>query len=65
MQHQLSVLVAPLELILRTNVNILKCAKNIMKFPNFFVFVLYCTPRRYSLKKPQLKVEIEDGCEAS
>ena len=30
-----------------------------------FVFVLYCTKRRFSLQiKPQLKVEIEGGREA-
>ena len=34
--------------------------KNIMKSANFFVFVLYCTKRRCSEIKPQLKVEIED-----
>jgi len=38
--------------------------KNIMKSANFFVFVLYCTKRRCSEVKPQLKVEIEDGREA-
>ena len=38
--------------------------KNIMKSANFFVFVLYCTKRRCSEIKPQLKVEIEDGREA-
>ena len=42
-----------------------KCAKNIMKYANFFVFVLYCTKRRCSEIKPQLKDEIEDGREAS
>ena len=31
---------------------------------NFFCFVLYCTKRRCSQIKPQLKVEIEDGREA-
>ena len=30
----------------------------------FFVFVLYCTKRRSSQIKPQLKVEIGDGREA-
>ena len=30
----------------------------------FFAFVLYCTQRRCSQIKPQLKVEIEDGHEA-
>ena len=29
----------------------------------FFVFVLYCTKRRCSQIKPQLKIEIEDGRE--
>ena len=38
--------------------------KNIMKSANFFVFVLYCTKRRCSEIKPQLKVEIKDGREA-
>ena len=38
--------------------------KNIMKFANFFVFVLYCTKKRCSEIKPQLKVEIEDGRKA-
>ena len=38
--------------------------KNIMKSENFFVFVLYCTKRRCSEIKPQLKVELENGCEA-
>jgi len=38
--------------------------KNIMKSANFFVFVLYCTKRRCSEIKPQLKVEIEDEHEA-
>ena len=38
--------------------------KNIMKSANFFVFVLYCTKRRCSEIKPQLKVEINDGREA-
>ena len=38
--------------------------KNIMKSAHFFVFVLYCTKRRCSEIKPQLKVEIEDGREA-
>ena len=33
-----------------------------MKFANFlYFFVLYCTKRRCSEIKPQLKVEIEDG----
>jgi len=38
--------------------------KIIMKSANYFVFVLYCTKRRCSEIKPQLKVEIEDGREA-
>ena len=38
--------------------------KNIIKSANFFIFVLYCTKRRCSQIKPQLKVEIEDGREA-
>ena len=38
--------------------------KNIMKSANFFVFVLYCTKRRCSEIKPQLKAEKEDGREA-
>ena len=38
--------------------------KNIIKSANFFVFALYCTKRRCSEIKPQLKVEIEDGGEA-
>ena len=45
-------------------VNFGNSRKNIMKSANFFVFVLYCTKRRCSEIKPQLKVEIEDGREA-
>jgi len=33
-----------------------------MKSATFFVFV--CTKRRCSEIKPQLEIEIEDGCEA-
>ncbi len=32
-----------------------------MKFANFFIIFFYCTKRRCSQIKPQLKVEIEDG----
>ena len=36
-----------------------------MKSATFLVvFVLYCTKRRCSQIKPQLKVKIKDGCEA-
>ena len=35
--------------------------KNIMKSANFFVFVLYCSKRRCSQIKLQIKVEIENG----
>ena len=31
------------------------CAKNIVKYTNFFVIILYCKKRRYSQMKPQLK----------
>ena len=45
-------------------VNFANARKNNMKSANFFVFVLYCTKRRRSEIKPELKVEIEDGREA-
>ena len=35
-----------------------------MKSANFFIDFLYCTKKRCSQIKPQLKVEIEDGREA-
>ena len=43
---------------------ILKMREKILWNPQtFFVFVLYCTKRRCSQIKPQLKVQIEDGRE--
>ena len=41
--------------------------KNIMKSANFFLFLFYTVQRedaQCSQIKPQLKVEIENGCEA-
>ena len=38
--------------------------KNIMKSATFIFVLSYFPKRRCSQKKPQLKVEIEDGCEA-
>ena len=38
--------------------------KNIVKSANFFVIVLYCTKRRCSQIKPQVKLKKDDGREA-
>jgi len=43
---------------------ILKMRKKIIRNPQTFLFVLYCTKRRCSQIKSQLKVEIEDEHEA-
>ena len=38
--------------------------KKYYKISKFFSFNLYCTNRKCSKVKPQLKIEIEDGREA-
>jgi len=45
---------------------LLKTHEKIFENPRtFFLFVLYCTKRRYSQIKPQLKVKKEDGSKAA